>query len=173
MRYSLEIKTKAIEQYRRGKSVSKISWEMGVARDTIQSWITKYKSNGMLGLQIERRHTLSEEQKCEIIREIIENKLSCASVANKYGLSQSAVTRWTALVRNEGYTALRKIRNYNTIPAYMKRNNKIKGETPEVSRLLHENQLLKAENEYLKKLQTLVEKRIARASARSSKPSKD
>ena len=36
MRYSLEIKTKAIEQYRRGKSVSKISWEMGVARDTIQ-----------------------------------------------------------------------------------------------------------------------------------------
>lgn len=92
------------------------------------------------------------EFKKHVIETMLEEKLSCSETARRFDVVRSRITAWECIYLTEGPEGL----------AVERRGRSSKGRPPkelpkEVEEdLLAEVQRLRAENEYLKKLQALV-----------------
>lgn len=104
------------------------------------------------------------EFKQQVVEDVVRNKLSQREAAEKYGITNKAqVMRWERIYLTEGAEALYKERRgRSTVSAGVR-----KGRPPKFSKqveedLLAEVQRLRAENDYLKKLNALVSERVQR-----------
>jgi len=89
-----------------------------------------------------------------------ENHFSICSTAARFNLSKSVVLGWERIFFEEGPEAL-----YEERRGRKSMNNKQRGRPPKLEKhveedLIEENQRLRMENEFLKKLNALVQKRI-------------
>ena len=104
------------------------------------------------------------EFKQKVVEDVIQNKLSQREAATKYGIAnKTQVLRWERLYLTEGAEALyieRRGRSTGSAGARKGRSPKFPKQVEED--LLAEVQRLRAENDYLKKMNALVSERVQR-----------
>jgi transposase len=116
----------------------------------------------------------SASLKTEIVLKVIKNGLSLHQASIDYRITRSVIREWVRRATSGGIEALSIDARGHPPKRFMdkqaKKNSKPLSREQE---LLIENERLRAENAYLKKLRALVEIRILRESRNAHKPSKD
>lgn len=163
MEHSLKEKLKAIKMYNRGVPPTRIAKNLGFSRNVIVVWCELFKNEGIGGLQrLPYNCRYNFEEKCQIVCEIEKNHVPLHVVSAKYHVSRSTLHCWVSIVRRKGYDALKEVkygRKYGKTHAIkhtpMGRPKK-KEPITELEKLQRENELLRAENAYLKKMRALM-----------------
>ena len=135
---------------------------LGAVRGQLQGWIKLYEQFGSEGLLM-KHGTYTGDFKVSVIEYMHNNHLSVFETAAKFGIpAHSTLLNWERRYYEEGPLGLlqekrgRKSKMSSDKPG----KNKLDKKTEED--LITEVQRLRMENEYLKKLQALVQERIAR-----------
>lgn len=128
---------------------------------TVLKWVRKYQEHGAKGL-IKNNQKYDGEFKQNVVEYMHNNHLSLTETAIKFNLgNHSIVSKWERIYYEEGPQGLyveRRGRSKNMIskPKKKKLDKNVEED------LIAENQRLRMENEYLKKLNALVQERIKR-----------
>ena len=158
MVHSLEEKLEVISMHKQGAGVKLIVKRLGLSKSLVALWIEQYKQHGKAGLlRLPYNCRYNFEEKCQIICEIEEKHVPLHVVSAKYRVARSTLRCWRYIVRKNGYEALREVK-YGRKYASMGRPKK-KEPVTELEKLQRENELLRAENAYLKKLKALMTER--------------
>ncbi len=162
-KYSSEFKLEAIKYYLDGKGGFLATAKyFGVNHELLRGWVKKYQEHGPEGLIKRQISSYDGDFKLSVIEYMHSNHLSLAETAFKFRLANhNIVGKWERIYYEEGPQALYKERrgrkkNMSSKP----RKKKLSKEVEED--LIAENQRLRMENEYLKKLNALVQGRIKR-----------
>ena len=163
MEHSLEEKLKAIKMYNCGVPPTRIAKILGFSRNVIAVWCELFKNEGIVGLQrLPYNCRYNFEEKCQIVCEIEKNHVPLHVVSAKYHVSRSTLHCWVSVVRRKGYDALKEVKygrkygkNHAIKHTPMGRPKK-KEPMTELEKLQRENELLRAENAYLKKMRALM-----------------
>ena len=129
---------------------------------TVKKWVRKYQEHGPKGLMRNQKTSYSGEFKQNVVEYMHTNHLSATMTATKFNLAnENTVLKWERIYYEEGPQALYeerrgRIKNMSSKP----RKKKLSKEVEED--LIDEVQRLRMENEYLKKLNALVQERIKR-----------
>ena len=161
-KYSNELKLKVIEYYKKYGSLKKTANHFNIPSDsTVFKWVKQFEKHGIEGL-FRNRIKYDGDFKVNVIKYMHNNHLSLIETAIKFNLgNHSIVGRWERIYYEEGPQALyedRRGRKKNMSSKSKKKNLNKKVEED----LIAENQRLRMENEYLKKLNALVQERIKR-----------
>lgn len=126
----------------------------------IDNWIRKYKEHGVEGLIKQNKSSYSGEFKQSVIEYMHNNHLSATETAIHFRLgSVDRVLKWERIYYEEGPQGLYiEQRGRNKNMSSKPKKKKISNENEED--LIEEVQRLRMENEYLKKLNALVQERI-------------
>ena len=127
----------------------------------IDDWIRKYKEHGVEGLVKQKKSSYSGEFKQNVVEYMHSNHLSATETAIHFRITTHVVLKWERIYYEEGPQGLyieRRGRSKNMSSRQKKKN--LNKEVEED--LISENQRLRMENEYLKKLNALVQERIKR-----------
>lgn len=160
-KYSNEIKLEVvkycIENYHSSYDAEKY---FNIPVPNIKKWIKNYKENGVNGLIKNKVSSYSGEFKQKVVEYMHTNHLSLQETACHFNLGNNeVVNKWERIYYEEGPQSLyeeRRGRNKNM--SSKPRKKKLSKEVEED--LIAENQRLRMENAYLKKLQALVQERI-------------
>ena len=161
-KYSSEFKLKVVK-YCLEEHHSNIDAEkcFGANHEEIRKWVKKYQEHGTIGL-IKNNQKYDGKFKQNVVEYMHRNHLSLAKTCVKFNLgNHNIVGKWERIYYEEGPQALYKERrgrskNVNSKPKNKKLDKEIEKD------LIAEVQHLRMENEYLKKLNTLVQERIKR-----------
>ena len=157
-----------------GYSLDDIHKHYGIGITLLQSLWIKYQSNGPLVLIKKKNIKADGSLKAMIVKDIEENGLTLADASVKYDVSDSRLSVWLKLYREQGISVLYEKKPRGRPPKDMGRPRKKKPEEmTELERLRYENERLRAENALLKKVRALVEEREARLRQIGQKPSKN
>ena len=158
MVHSLEEKLDVIKMHEDGAGIKRIAKRLGLSKSLITLWLEQYKQHGKDGfMRLPYNCRYNFEEKCQIICEIEEKHVPLHVVSAKYRVARSTLRCWRYIVHKNGYEALREVK-YGRKYASMGRPKK-KEPVTELEKLQRENELLRAENAYLKKLKALMTER--------------
>lgn len=162
-KYSNEFKLEVVKYYLEGHhSRSGTAKKFGMPSSTpLKEWIKKYQEHGPEGLIKQQKSSYSGEFKQSVIEYMHDNHLSATQTAVHFRLQTPIVLKWERIYYEEGPQALYekrrgRSRNMESKPKKKKLDKQVEED------LIAENQRLKMENEYLKKLNALVQERIKR-----------
>ena len=156
--FKLEVVKYCIEEHHGVKDAAKHF--LIPAFSTVQKWVNRYNEHGVKGLVKNLKSSYSGEFKQNVVEYMHENHLSLLETAIKFNLAGDyVVAKWERIYYEEGPQALYEERrgrkkDMNSKP----RKKKLSKEMEED--LIAENERLRMENEYLKKLNALVQERI-------------
>ena len=161
-KYSEEFKLEVVKYYLNGAGYSKTATKFGIpSLSTVQKWVKKYQEHGIKGLLKNFKSSYSGEFKQNVVEYMHENHLSVVQTAIHFNLgSIDQATRWERIYYEEGPQALYEERRGRKNMSSKPRKKKLSKETEKD--LIEEVQQLRMENEYLKKLDALVQERIKR-----------
>ena len=145
-KYSIEFKMKTVSFYKENGQNETLR-VYNISATAIQRWYRQSEGEGFM-----RRKTrkYSVQEKLDIIAYY--KQQGQVETELKYGISNSVFYNWERILHEEGSEAL----------GIERRGRKLNGPKKDVNKdkdLLEENKLLRMENDYLKKLKALVEKR--------------
>ena len=129
------------------------------SRTPIKEWIRKYKEHGPEGLIKHQKSSYDGEFKQYVVEYMRDNHISATETAVYFRLQAPVVLKWERIYYEEGPQRLFAERRGRPRKMSSKKNKKSVNENED---LLAEVQHLRMENEYLKKLNVLVQKRIKR-----------
>ena len=162
-KYSSKFKLEVVKYYLENNvGYQTVADHFGVAYAPVIRWVRKYKENGYAGLLKNQRTCYSGDFKQNVVEYMHDNHLSCQETAIRFNLAGDwIVSKWERLYYEEGPQALYverrgRSKNMSSKPKKKKLNKEIEED------LIAENQRLRMENEYLKKLNALVQERIKR-----------
>ena len=162
-KYSYEEKLEAVQRVIDDKMSAQSSANiLGTNHTQVQRWVARYKQFGVEGLLM-KHGSYSGDFKISVIEYMHANHLSLFQTAVKFGIpADSTVGKWERIYYEEGPPGLLKNNRgrKSKMSSNKPRKKKLEKETEED--LIAEVQHLRMENEYLKKLQALVQERIAR-----------
>lgn len=170
--HSEAFKLDVVHRYLSGVSVKALSQETDIYLTQIKHWISVYRSGEGLGFSF-KNSSYSPELKKEIVTKLFQKELSLHEASLTYRISRSVIGKWLSKVRTLGFDSLsvdNRGRPKKGVMAKTKKNPEILSREQE---LLIENERLRAENAYLKKLRALVQERILRENGNAPKPSKN
>ena len=98
----------------------------------------------------------SPEFKLSVILDMREHHLGYGETAGKYGIVHSVIIKWERKYLEEGYEGLMKDNRGRPSLSNKRRGRPLKLDKKVEEDLIAENQRLRMENEYLKKLSALV-----------------
>lgn len=157
MKYSQEFKIECVKKYKNGECIED---PPGVIHDSfrrqVRKWVHIYNSIGEIGLS-HNRPPLSIENRLELFNRV-DNGESYNSVAGSVGIQDSLLSKWHRIYLEKGIDGLKSLKRGRKSMNKKPINNKTDSEKSK-KELLEELELLRAENEYLKKLDALVQKR--------------
>jgi transposase len=173
-KYSHEQRLKAvldvIENHMSYKTVGKL---LGCGGTPVFRWVKRYQQFGVEGLLL-KHGTYSGEFKQHVIEYMHKNHLSIFETATLFGIpTDVTVGKWERIYYEEGPQALcRDNRGRKKSMAFDKSKKEISNNDTELSKetkedLIAEVQRLRMENAYLKKLNALVQERIARENGKN------
>lgn len=168
-KYSYEQRMKAVldvkEKHMSCKAVGK---QLGCGMTPVRRWVKRYERFGVEGLTL-KHGTYTGEFKIHIVEYMHENHLSIFETAALFGIpNDTTVGKWERIYYEEGPAALfrdnrgRKKSMSSDNLKKKKSNSKAKLDNDTEEDLIAEIQRLRMENAYLKKLNALVQERIAR-----------
>ncbi len=163
MKYTKEFKLECIRKRQAGEYIEQPpgSKKRKVFINQVRKWERIYESLGEAGLE-HGRPTLSVGQRMELIKRV-ESGESSLSVACSAGIGTNLLIKWHKIYAESGVDGLQSVKKGRK-PAMIKKPETHKKTDSEKTKeeLLKELEYLRAENEYLKKLDALVQKRKAR-----------
>lgn len=163
-KYSSEFKLEVVKYYiKTNLSYHEVARHFNlVSHKYVEQWVKKYKEHGNEGLIKQKKASYSGKFKENVIKYMHENHLSCSETAIHFNLGNyNVIQRWERIYYEEGPEGLyieRRGRSKNM--SYKPKDKKLDKKVEED--LIAENQRLRMENEYLKKLNALVQERIKR-----------
>ena len=168
-KYSLEEKLEAVLRVVNGEtSIGTSARIMGVHLGQLQKWLKLYNEHGTKGL-INSGASYDGKFKIKVVEYMHKNRLSCIETAAKFCIKgTSTVNKWERIYYEEGPAGLLKPRAIGRPPKNMMKKKDSKKKLPKQTEedLISEVQRLRMENEYLKKLQALVQERIDQESGK-------
>lgn len=128
----------------------------------VRKWVRKYQEHGIEGLSKNKITSYCGEFKQNVVEYMHTNHLSLQETAYHFNLANhNIVGKWERIYYEEGPQGLYKERRgHNKKMSSKPRKKKLSEETEKD--LIEEVQQLRMENEYLKKLNALVQERIKR-----------
>lgn len=163
MRYTKEFKLECVMKYLNGEHIEDPG---GCVHHTFHNnvldWVRIYKQLGEVGLE-HKKSALTYKDKLEICRRV-EDGESFTSIAISYGRHANFISKIYKKYLSEGLDGLKSDKRGR--PSKMKKDKKelkledIKDPHEREKFLLKEIEKLQIENEYLKKLDALVQKRM-------------
>ena len=161
MKYSKEFKLQCVQRYKNGDYIED---PLGVKHKTFHDqlllWVRIYDSLGEAGLE-HGKPTLDINQKIELINRV-EAGESYWSVALSVGIQAELLIKWHKIYKESGIDGLILLKRGR--PSMAKTNMDVaKKEPKDMTRdeLIEALEMATIENEYLKKLSALVQKRKA------------
>lgn len=155
--YKLEVINSVLDD---GMSFGEASEKYSVDKSDVRKWVAAYQIHGNSGIE-KKRISYPGEFKQKVIEDIRDNKLSHRQAAAKYNLANhTTVAMWERIYLEEGLQGLyveRRGRAKSTLGERVDRSVMLDEKVAED--LIAENQRLRMENEYLKKLNALVQER--------------
>jgi transposase len=156
-KYNLEERLAAAQAVEAGESIANVARQFQMSPGVVSRSLKLYQEHGQEGLH-SLTYNWTAEQKYKILEYMHENHLSCQETGIQFGISgSSTVWQWEQRYLEKGIEGL---------------EGKQKGRKPGTPKpkppktreeeLLEENLYLRAENEYLKKLNALVAEREKR-----------
>ena len=160
-KYSNEFKLQIIKYYlEENYSYLECCKKFNIPSKTqIKEWVKKYKQHGPEGLIKHKKSSYSGDFKQYVVEYMRDNHISATETAVYFRLQTPVVLKWERIYYEEGPQALYKERRGRPNKMGAKKNKKNVNENED---LLEEVQRLRMENEYLKKLNALVQERIKR-----------
>lgn len=160
-KFSLEIKLKAVQLYLSGIGSSTIARRLGIKEKTsIQIWIARYQEYGVQGLEIRSpRYDYDGDFKLKVLNWKKQHRASYLQTALRFDISNpGTIANWQRKLKERGVEALF-TRRGRAKHMTTNHNRQASKQLSELERLKAENRALKVENEYLKKLEALVQRR--------------
>ena len=162
-KYSNEFKLEVVKYYFEnygGYEITANHFNISSAT-SVKEWVRKYKENGSYGLLKNLKSSYSGDFKQNVIKYMHDNHLSATETAIKFNLANHVIVqKWERIYYEEGPQALYEEHRGRKKNMSSKQKKKLSKEVEED--LIAENQRLRMENEYLKKLNALVQERIKR-----------
>ena len=162
-KYSYEEKLEAVLRViDEGMSQTQSAKILGTHDTCVHKWLQLYNELGPEGLNV-KHGSYTGEFKQNVIEYMHKNHLSNRQTAAKFGIpAPSVVDKWERIYYEEGPQGLymEKRGRKSNMSSDKPRKRKLSKQTEED--LIAEVQRLRMENEYLKKLNALVQERIAR-----------
>jgi transposase len=159
-KFSIEEKERIVlsileEGYDSYRSVAR---EFNTCHRLISLWVDSYKVHGRSGLSFKNKLSYTGEFKLSVLQEMRSEGLSLHQLSVKYLISPSVLSTWKHEYIEGGATALfMKKRKGRPPKAGNKQKATQKTSLSDEEKLVKENELLRAENDYLKKLQALIQ----------------
>lgn len=173
-KYSFEQKLKAVLDVKeRQMSYRRAATLLGCAKPNVLKWVRMYDQFGPEGLSI-KNGTYSGDFKLHAVEYMHKNRLSLLEAAAILGIpNKNQLSKWERIFYEEGPRALY-IENRGRKKEMSSKHKKPKELDKQTEEdLIAEVQRLRMENDYLKKLNALVQKRIARESGKKPPSSKN
>ncbi len=166
--YSPELKLEIVQKYLQGKGgVKKLAEEYHVHKGDIQKWRDAYLEHGIEGLNPMPK-SYGGDFKISVVEYMHTTGASLRKTAAHFNIPcRDLITRWERIYYEEGREALYIERRGRASKMGIKKPRKPKKNVSENEDLLAEVQRLRMENEYLKKLNALIQER-----EKSEKPTK-
>lgn len=159
-KYSLEIKLKVVKYVLEEKNSSKQAAKtFNIPVSPIKRWVKRYEIHGSEGLLM-KRGSYTGDFKLNVIEYMHIHHMSLNEAAAHFGIpSDVTVGKWERIYYEEGSEAL--FRDSRGRPKGKMKTNQSKELLPKSNEedLIAEVQRLRMENEYLKKLNALVQKK--------------
>lgn len=171
-KYDEQFKLRVAREYLRGtEGFNALASRHGLARSLIQRWVEGYRLHGVAGLR-RQSGSYSASFKQSVLLKISREGLSDTEAANILGIrSSSHIAKWRAQYDAGGVKALARKRRGSSMPHKYPPEPVSKDMTKE--ELLEEVGKLRAELDYLKKLDALIEAEKTQALVGKRKWSKD
>lgn len=156
MRYTKEFKLECVRKYNAGEHIDDPGGcTHSTFRHTVILWARIYNALGEAGLE-HKKSKRSWKNKIDMIQRVLDGE-SLTEVACSNGLHESLLSKWCKIYQEFGIDGL-KLDRRGRRPK-MAKKPKTPNETKTKEELEKELEYLRAENEYLKKLSALVQKR--------------
>ena len=159
MRFTKEFKLECIRKYKSGERIDDPGGcKHSTFRHTVVRWARIYDSVGEVGLE-HRFKMKTWQDKLALIQRVM-NGESLQSVSIDNAIEESLLSKWFKIFQESGIDGLKLDKRGR--PPKMAKKPKTSNETKTKEELEKELEYLRAENEYLKKLSALVQKRKGR-----------
>ena len=168
-KYSYEEKLEAVLRViEDGMSVKESAHILGTNIAPVQRWVARYRQFGPEGLLL-KHGTYDGAFKVSVVEYMHENHLSLFQTAVKFGIPQDhTVGKWERIYYEKGPQGLYRDNRGRKSKMSSDKPKKKKLDKQTEEDLIAEVQRLRMENEYLKKLNALVQERIARENGNES-----
>lgn len=172
-KYTSEFKLKVVQYYLSGKygGYNIVAKHFKIPSiSPIKIWVEKFQNYGEKGL-LKNNIKYDGNFKLSVIEYMHNNHLSLTQTCIKFNLGNpNIIDKWERIYYEEGPQALfeerrGKRKNMNSKPSKKKLCKEVEED------LIAENQRLRMENAYLKKLRALVQERVQRENPTKHKPS--
>jgi len=169
-KYSDEFQSKLVMEVESGQTIRAVVRAHGVSRKNLQRWVSNYEHGGIEQLIFTKQH-YSIEFKLSAIEYRWQHHISYRQAAAELGIPHdSTLYQWERRYLEMGSAGLRATRKGRP-PNMPKKPEKLKQNLNREQELEAENAQLRMENAYLKKLNALVQERIAREKGKKQPPS--
>ena len=165
-KFNLEFRMKVVTEYFSDKGATSLAREYGVSNDsTVLGWVHQFERWGIAGLK--KRvpgQEYSSQFKVDVLNWRKQNRASLPVTAVHFNLSSpSTIWQWERRFKESGIAGLERKRGNPKHMAKHKKNTpkpaKPQDSAEELKQLKQENQMLKLENAFLKKLDALARKK--------------
>ena len=156
-KHSASFRLQIIKDNQQGDSIRYLSEKWNISTSLIRNWIDHYGSNGAKGLLPRNRVYHTKEFKLNVVKVYKDKELSLRDCCLQFNIpAQSTLSSWVSKYEQLGIEGLREQKGR---PAIMKKDNPAAKKTAPLTRLEElekENLYLRAENDFLKKLDALT-----------------
>ena len=138
-------------------TISEIISKYNVSSQTVRRWVEEYDSRGVEGLLTKPKNkAYTGEFKQTVVDDMRKNNLSQSEVSRKYAIGRGQVQQWERIYLEQGPEGLY-IEKRGRSAKSMNAKEQITLKKSVEEDLIAENQRLRMENEYLKKLNALIQ----------------
>ena len=176
MKYNWEFKLECVEKYLRGEWAEKPENTTGTDKsfhNKILEWVRIYKKHGVDGLKHQSMNKeWTAEKRFDLVAQVLAGK-TVRSVAVEAGMTPGLLDQWVRRYKQFGYDGLQLRKGKKPKDPDMSKKTKPKelekSDYEKLKLLERENEYLRAENAYLKKLRALIVQKQAESSVKAKK----